>query len=579
MELLAVLRGRDDDLNDEFKEIFINKFTDPVIIANLIVSVIISGFEFILGAPETQIEKILIESLDEAGISEYDVEQMRNMVESLAGFIVDFALKQPNLLTTLLMNLEEIGAAHYPEVYFAWLMSFDSAYEADQMMMSFNSASTPNQRGAIGAYRTINVNCPVDVRVYLDGNLVAAIISDEPQQIAGSTLIYGINGDGEKFVILPADADYEVTLTATDNGEMTVSISDHCYEIGGISRIMNYYEIPITTGMAFTVNLPEYDVSDIIGGMPNGPSIIYALSHNGNVIVPDEKLTGRDDISDAYFMVDIISENENLGFVMGSGVRRLGNFAKITAFAFNDDGFEGWYVDDTLVSSEAEYRFAVKNDVTLTARFSGTPVYGLVIAAEEGGEIVTGETGLYHTGTIINIAAAAQPGYHFVGWTSSDGGTFANANDASTTFTMPDNHTALTANFEKESNIHILPSLTEQYTGNSGLAGFDIDVTILYNNVNSEAVLIGGQTMTVRFNALNRLREVKNVQFILALHDGNEALIDLKTQEVLIAPSGRVNIPLEMLIPVDTDGLSLRVMVWDSYTSIAPHTCMIITAE
>ena len=52
----------------------------------------------------------------------------------------------------------------------------------------------------------------------------------------------------------------------------------------------------------------------------------------------------------------------------------------------------------------------------------------------------------YAEGTIVNIAAVAAVGYQFVNWTAPVG-TFANANAARTTFTMPARYATVTANF------------------------------------------------------------------------------------------------------------------------------------
>ena len=57
--------------------------------------------------------------------------------------------------------------------------------------------------------------------------------------------------------------------------------------------------------------------------------------------------------------------------------------------------------------------------------------------------------GSYAQGTIVNINAGAAPeGKVFDKWTTSGGGTFADANSASTTFTMPGNAVTVTAEFK-----------------------------------------------------------------------------------------------------------------------------------
>lgn len=55
--------------------------------------------------------------------------------------------------------------------------------------------------------------------------------------------------------------------------------------------------------------------------------------------------------------------------------------------------------------------------------------------------------GNYAEGALITIDAGTRSGYSFNGWTSSNGGSFANARNTSTIFTMSANATTLTANW------------------------------------------------------------------------------------------------------------------------------------
>ena len=108
----------------------------------------------------------------------------------------------------------------------------------------------------------------------------------------------------------------------------------------------------------------------------------------------------------------------------------------------------------TIVASGAAVPSAVNyNEVivyingTLTVNAKPPVTYTLTIRAGAGGSITQGTSGNCAQGTIINISANANSGYTFNGWTSSYGGAFGNAGSASTTFTMPGNATAITANF------------------------------------------------------------------------------------------------------------------------------------
>ena len=62
--------------------------------------------------------------------------------------------------------------------------------------------------------------------------------------------------------------------------------------------------------------------------------------------------------------------------------------------------------------------------------------------------------------TSVTLKATANSGYRFTGWTSSDGVTFANASNESTTFTMPAGDVAVTAGFTRTSSGSTTPSKT-----------------------------------------------------------------------------------------------------------------------
>jgi hypothetical protein len=77
----------------------------------------------------------------------------------------------------------------------------------------------------------------------------------------------------------------------------------------------------------------------------------------------------------------------------------------------------------------------------------GVIEYELTIASTTGGSVPTpGEgTSTYDEGTVVNLVAEADEGYHFVEWTG-DVGTIANVEDATITITMNDDY-SVKANF------------------------------------------------------------------------------------------------------------------------------------
>ena len=83
------------------------------------------------------------------------------------------------------------------------------------------------------------------------------------------------------------------------------------------------------------------------------------------------------------------------------------------------------------VSASIELSFTVLETYTLTVDLNGG-----------SGSTIGGE---YTAGEVVNIDAGSRSNYRFDGWTSSNGGSFADASSASTTFTMPAADTTITA--------------------------------------------------------------------------------------------------------------------------------------
>ena len=69
------------------------------------------------------------------------------------------------------------------------------------------------------------------------------------------------------------------------------------------------------------------------------------------------------------------------------------------------------------------------------------------VTASANGQVLTNQNDISE-GTIVSLEAKPNTNYRFVKWTSNNGGTFANAASASTTFTMPGADVTVTAEFE-----------------------------------------------------------------------------------------------------------------------------------
>ncbi len=98
-------------------------------------------------------------------------------------------------------------------------------------------------------------------------------------------------------------------------------------------------------------------------------------------------------------------------------------------------------------TDEAEHEYDDEQDTTCNVcgyvRTVAPVTYPLTVELNGGSGSTTG--GEYAESDVIQIDAGTRSGYRFSGWTSSNGGSFADASSASTTFTMPAADTTITA--------------------------------------------------------------------------------------------------------------------------------------
>ena len=133
-----------------------------------------------------------------------------------------------------------------------------------------------------------------------------------------------------------------------------------------------------------------------------------------------------------------------------------GDEVTLTATANSGYRFVGWMEGDQTVSTDTTYAFQASSNRSLTAKFE--KVYTVTVNASGGGTATGG--GSYAEGETVTLSAQANQGYRFTGWTSSNGGTFADASSESTTFTMPAGDVTVTAGFTRISSGSTTPTKT-----------------------------------------------------------------------------------------------------------------------
>ena len=101
--------------------------------------------------------------------------------------------------------------------------------------------------------------------------------------------------------------------------------------------------------------------------------------------------------------------------------------------------------DIYIVAKDAAGNESVKLKIEIPAYTVIPKTYTLTVDLNGGSGGTTG--GTYPAGEDVNINAGSRSNYRFDGWTSSNGGSFADASSASTSFTMPAANTTITANW------------------------------------------------------------------------------------------------------------------------------------
>lgn len=304
------------------------------------------------------IAEYLYDCLKAEGFDDLSLDDIKRAAIPLIDRVLAYGANHLDCTLTLMNNGGYFFPAHYPELCFAWMRSFDPNYFGGSECYSG------------GSYRIIHINCPVDVDVYDEGgNRVGRIKDGEAD--GTSLLTVMINSDGEKIVYLPADSGFTIRIEATEDGTVDYSVDEFSYEAGAVNRVVCYYDTEIKKGEVLRAVVPAYGQEFIDNGTENGTDTIYSLyDPKDNELEPDADVSVKPGADDGLrFKVSVTSANEELGKAVGSGVRQLGAFAKVMAFPEKGMAFNGWYEDDKLVSSDEEYRFRVTSDVELVAVF------------------------------------------------------------------------------------------------------------------------------------------------------------------------------------------------------------------
>ena len=316
----------------------------------------------------------LIEALNDAGIKILDASKIDKLVV-LAGEL--FINGTFNLISKNENFVDMFKQTHSPALCMAWV---DVLEDKD-----FTS----------GKLRAIHLNCPVDIEVYdSEGALTASIINNVPQEIEGSTMVAFVDENGQKIIYLPKDEEYQIKVKATSDGNVTYSIQETDLETGEI-KVTNYSNMSLKENdelLGTAENLSEGEAN-------------YPLLLNTEAVIPEVIETAES------YIVNV--EIDGNGFTEGGGTFYKGEYAIVEAAPlYDNETFSGWYNGDELVSMENEYRFAVENNTTLTAKFTTNTCEVVFVADDE----IVSSTQIANGATTTAPEAPEKNGYNFDGW-------------------------------------------------------------------------------------------------------------------------------------------------------------------
>ena len=152
------------------------------------------------------------------------------------------------------------------------------------------------------------------------------------------------------------------------------------------------------------------------------------------------------------YIVTVISSNENMGTVTGSGTYKIGKKTTISAKRQNGYKFVNWSDGST------ENPRIVSDEVNLIAYFEELASYTLTLNVNDSIMGSVSGAGTYYEGTVVTITAIPKSGYKFVSW--NDGNT-----GKTRAITITDNVT-YTVTFEELSTFTIAVSANDFSMGN-----------------------------------------------------------------------------------------------------------------
>ncbi len=195
--------------------------------------------------------------------------------------------------------------------------------------------------------------CPVEFEVYNEDETLIGYVRDGAVYYNDDIYIE-LNGD-VKTLYVPVGMKVDIKMIGTEDGIMNYYVEETIYNEP--TGRLNYYNIPLTAGGEFTQAFDTTTFRNDTSAMP--------ILLNDEEIYADEYISSED--ATAYVIISASSSKN--GFVLGGGDYAKGDCVTLTAVADDNYIFNGWYVNDELMSMDTTYRFTALENTDIYADF------------------------------------------------------------------------------------------------------------------------------------------------------------------------------------------------------------------
>lgn len=221
----------------------------------------------------------------------------------------------------------------------------------------------------------------------------------------------------------------------------TITVSSNPTNGGSVSGGGNY-----NYGQSCTLTATTNSGYSFTNWTENG-SVVSTNTNYTFTVTSNRALVANFTANPQNYTVSVSSNPSNGGSVTGGGTYQQGQNCTVSATANSGYSFANWTENGNVVSTNANYTFAVTTNRTLVANFIANPQnYTISVSANpsNGGNVSGG--GTFQQGQSCTVQATTNTGFTFINWTENGNQVSTNAKY---TFTVTSNRT-LVAQFEAQ---------------------------------------------------------------------------------------------------------------------------------